>query len=253
MPFLSIITINCNNAAGLRKTLESVRMQTFTDYEHIIVDGGSTDDSVEVIKEFLSDEGYASHVTWWCSEKDGGIYSAMNKGIRHACGIYIATLNSGDAYVSNALCGLLETASNNPNAILYGAISTFKNGDFEGAICTGAKNLDRGMIPHPASFVPKSLYAKYGLYDESFKSSGDWELFIRFFLGAEKFVYLNKIITEYDLGGISTTHTELVQKENKRLLIKHGLWNYKKQIKYIIKKMTHLLFFYFQPFSRLSL
>ena len=161
MPFLSIITINYNNAAGLRKTLESVRTQSFTDYEHIIVDGGSTDGSVEVIHEFLQDAEYAKHVSWWCSEKDKGIYNAMNKGIQHAKGEYVATLNSGDSYVADALCGLQEVAIRNAGAVLYGAISKYRHGRFDSVACTSANNLEHEMIAHPATFVPCGLYKKY--------------------------------------------------------------------------------------------
>lgn len=243
MPFLSIITINYNNADGLRKTLESVRTQSFTDYEHIIVDGGSTDGSVEVIQEFLQDAEYAKHVSWWCSEKDKGIYNAMNKGIQHAKGEYVATLNSGDSYVADALCGLQEVATRNAGAVLYGAISTFKNGEFAGTVCTPASKLNTGMIPHPASFVPYLLYKKYGLYDENFKSSGDWEFFLRLYCGKEKFVYINKIVADYDLSGISETQHKLVAAENKRLLMRHGFWHvsYKKRFVQLLRNVLSLL------------
>jgi glycosyltransferase involved in cell wall biosynthesis len=92
---LSIITVNLNNAAGLRKTIESVRAQTFKDFEHIIIDGDSTDESVAVIKKF--EDGFS----YWVSEPDGGIYQGMNKGTRVAKGEYCLYLNSGD-YLYNS-------------------------------------------------------------------------------------------------------------------------------------------------------
>lgn len=108
-PFLSIITINYNNADGLKKTLQSVASQTCPDYEHIIIDGGSTDGSVDVIKEFLKNDAYAPHVAYWHSKKDKGIYDAMNKGIPHATGVYCLFLNSGDWLAqNNALKNILE-------------------------------------------------------------------------------------------------------------------------------------------------
>lgn len=107
----SIITINFNNADGLRKTLESVRSQTSKNYEHIIVDGGSTDGSVDVIHEFLQDEEYAEHVTFWCSEKDGGIWDAMNKGVSHANGQYVLMLNSGDNLNNKDVISYLNSLS----------------------------------------------------------------------------------------------------------------------------------------------
>ena len=90
---LSVVTINRNNASGLRKTIESVVNQTFHDFEYIVIDGASDDGSVDVIKEF------ADKITYWVSEPDGGIYSAMNKGVRKAQGEYVQFLNSGDFLV----------------------------------------------------------------------------------------------------------------------------------------------------------
>lgn len=99
-PFFSIITINYNNKDGLKKTIESVAAQTFLDYEHIIVDGGSTDGSVAVIEEAMKDKDYAARVPYCRSEKDGGIYQAMNKGVELAKGQYCLMLNSGDYLAS---------------------------------------------------------------------------------------------------------------------------------------------------------
>ncbi|MBQ9239028.1 MAG: glycosyltransferase [Treponema sp.] len=98
---LSIVTINYNNKAGLQKTLQSVAAQTDGNYEHIIIDGGSTDGSVDVIRELLEDENYARHVSFWCSEPDDGIYPAINKGIPHINGDYCLILNSGDYLSGN--------------------------------------------------------------------------------------------------------------------------------------------------------
>ncbi len=91
---LSIITVNLNNARGLEKTIQSVIAQTFYNYEFIIIDGGSTDDSINIIKK------YEDHITYWVSETDGGIYAGMNKGLFIAKGDYVNFMNSGDCYHS---------------------------------------------------------------------------------------------------------------------------------------------------------
>ena len=96
---LSIITINYNNSIGLRKTIESVVSQTDNTFEYIIVDGGSSDGSVDIIKQ------YADKISQWVSERDGGIYNAMNKGVRMAHGEYIMFLNSGDILYDNNVIG----------------------------------------------------------------------------------------------------------------------------------------------------
>ena len=88
----SIITVNYNNREGLKRTIESVIHQTFRDFEFIVIDGGSTDSSAEVLK------AYDEHISYWVSEKDNGIYDAMNKGIRKATGDYLNFMNSGDCF-----------------------------------------------------------------------------------------------------------------------------------------------------------
>src|SRR4030043_464009 len=122
MPHLSIITINLNNAAGLRQTIESVINQTFSDYEYIIIDGGSTDGSVDVIKE------YASKLRYWITEPDTGIYNAMNKGIMQAKGEYFQFLNSGDWFLNETILQKLFSVDHNAD-ILYGdEYWVYKNG-----------------------------------------------------------------------------------------------------------------------------
>lgn len=92
-PVLSIITVNLNNNLGLQKTLRSIQSQSYTDYEHIIIDANSTDGSLETIIKYTTE---TSHLSYWISEPDKGIYDGMNKGIAHAKGEYIFFLNSGD-------------------------------------------------------------------------------------------------------------------------------------------------------------
>ena len=97
LPKLSIITVNLNNKAGLQKTIESVFSQTFTDYEYLVIDGGSEDGSKELIKK------YENKFVYWVSEKDKGIFNAMNKGILKASGEYLLFLNSGDYFYDSAV------------------------------------------------------------------------------------------------------------------------------------------------------
>ena len=131
-PFLSIITINRNNADGLRQTMESVLSQKCAKpFEYIIIDGASTDGSVDVIKEFLSKKKYASKISYWVSEKDSGIYNAMNKGIAHSNGVLVGILNSGDTFKENAFENLYELNKASPDALLYGAWQGIEHGVFK--------------------------------------------------------------------------------------------------------------------------
>lgn len=221
---ISIITINYNNAEGLKKTIDSVRAQTFSDYEHIIVDGGSTDGSVGVIETALQDADYAKHVSWWCSEKDGGIYNAMNKGIAHASGDFINMMNSGDCFAKDVLAPLALIANENPDKILYGAVNIFENGKFIMAFGRSAEGLPQNMIAHQSCFVPASIYKKYGSYDESFKIASDYEKFLCFYKNNETFLYTNLIIADYDNTGVSSSNVDLVLAEDEKARKKYGYY-----------------------------
>lgn len=210
---LSIITINYNNAEGLRKTLASIASQTFCDFEHIIVDGGSTDGSVEVIREY--EQSLASRLSplasnlKWLSEPDSGIYNAMNKGIKMANGEYLLFLNSGDYLVdADTLKNVFADADDVD--IIYGdRINVWKDGlernrdSFPDHI-TGYF-LYRGMISHQASFIKSDLFVKYGLYREDLKYGADWEFFLRTFLlynCTYQHIYQNVVC--FDCLGISS-------------------------------------------------
>ena len=167
MPKLSIITINLNDARGLEKTIESVLSQTSNDFEYIVIDGGSTDGSVDVIQK------YKDKITYWVSEPDTGIYNAMNKGILKATGEYCQFLNSGDCLVANNVTELM--LSDMPEcSILYGNMlkdlngKIFCNEPFRGREIT-LLDMFTGTLNHPSAYNKRSLFDKYGLYDESLK------------------------------------------------------------------------------------
>lgn len=235
---LSIITINYNNAEGLRKTLASVASQTYADIEHIIVDGGSTDGSVEVIREY--EQSLASRLSplasnlKWLSEPDSGIYNAMNKGIeialgrrvvnafnrselvedknkgiKMANGEYLLFLNSGDYLVdADTLKNVFEDA--NDVDIIYGdRINVYEDGSqkkvnyFPDKI-TGSF-MYHSMISHQASFIKSDLFVKYGLYREDLKYASDWEFFLKTFLLYNcTYQHIHQYVVYFDCLGISS-------------------------------------------------
>lgn len=221
---LSIITINRNNAIGLEKTMRSVASQTFKEFEYIVVDGASTDDSVEVIKKFESEFGDRLK---WVSELDKGIYNAMNKGIRMASGKYIQILNSADCLaadnVTESMLAALEKAGN-PN-ILYGnMIKCFPDGNkkiaksFAGAEIT-MLGMYTGTLNHDPAYIRRDLFEKYGYYDESLKIVSDWKWYMQaIILGEEKPYYVDINVTLFDMTGISETNKELDKAERKQVL-----------------------------------
>lgn len=221
---LSIITINRNNASGLEKTMRSVLSQNRDDFEYIVVDGASTDESKEVILRYA--EGFGARLKW-VSEPDKGIYNAMNKGIGMASGTYLHFLNSGDSLVSDdvieRMCDALLRNGNPP--VLYGNLIKFTPGGkvfrdrcFEGKEIS-LLGFYRGSLNHPSSFIRKSLFDKYGLYDENLKIVSDWKWFLQVIVfGNEKPVYADCDVTLFDMTGISGTNKELDRTERKKVL-----------------------------------
>ena len=220
---LSIITINRNNEVGLEKTLQSVAAQTYKEFEYIIVDGASTDGSVEVIKKY---ESQFAHLKW-VSEADPGIYNAMNKGLRMASGDYVQILNSADTLaapeVTEQMLDALEK-SGNPS-ILYGnMIKCFPNGQklidksFSGREIT-MLGMYTGTLNHDPAYIRRDLFEKYGYYDESLRIVSDWKWYLQaIILGDEKPQYVDLDVTLFDMTGISETNKELDKAERHQVM-----------------------------------
>lgn len=214
---LSIITINLNNASGLRKTIESVVSQTFSDFEYIVIDGGSNDGSVDMIKE------YSEKITYWVSEPDKGIYNAMNKGINKANGEYCLFLNSGDWLVDdNVIDSIFK---NDVSAdILFGNTIAINNdgtklmkGPSTGNI--SAYQLITNTLPHQGSYIKRSLFDIYGKYDECFEIVSDWKFFLEMILFKNVSVhYINSVVSIIDPNGISNKKVDLDLSERKKIL-----------------------------------
>ena len=240
-PFLSIITINCNNADGLRKTIESVVTQNCDNFEYIIIDGASTDGSVDIIKEYAGHPIYGKKISYWISEPDTGIYNAMNKGLRKARGSLTALMNSGDWYLPDALNGITDLHKHSPNSILCGALKAYENGKFQSIWGKSTDFLPKEMIPHLSTFVPKNIYEEYGYYDESYKIAGDYDAFLRFYTQNVDFQFIDKIICVFNLDGISQTDS-LTHYETVQIQKKYGFYVYptfKQNTVNLIKRMLH--------------
>ena len=203
---LSIITINYNNAEGLRKTMESVFAQTYRDFEYIIVDGASTDGSVDVIRaSALQAEG---RTFTWNSEPDGGIYEAMNKGLKMAHGEYVLMLNSGDYLVDEHVIERIMPELHTVDIIQGNVIEDLpdkciRNRGYGRSELSFIDALG-GYILHQAAFVRKSVHEQYGYYDESYRKNADTYFFINA-LAFENatFRYIDIDIANFDMTGIS--------------------------------------------------
>ena len=301
---LSIITINYNNAEGLRKTLASVAAQTYPNIEHIIVDGNSTDGSVEVIEAYASGVACtasgcgikdavsaadaavnsqpakgaqlreatqpangtlpahsAHHQILWVSEKDKGIYNAMNKGIEIALGKrvvnddhssspianspspiadteYIQILNSGDLLASEDVTYKMVCQLNQYDesvGILYGNMikvnAVGKVIDKSGYTEYSLRQFYRSTLNHDCAYIRKDLFEEYGLYDENLKIVSDWKWYLQAIgLGRVKPEYVDIDVTIFDDGGISETQLDKRYAERRQvleeLLPPAVLWDY---------------------------
>lgn len=240
---LSIITINYNDFVGLRKTMQSVLDQSYPDFEYLVIDGGSTDGSKAVIEDFLANHENSSKITYWCSEKDGGIYPAMNKGINLAKGHFICMLNSGDCFCDDVLSSVGKQATKYPDSILYGAVSVIENDKFSHVACMNSDYLPKGTLPHQGIFIPKEIHEKYGCYDESFKVCADYNFLLTVYQAGVPFHFLDLIISDYDGTGLSSTNRKLLTTENIRIWKSHGVYvSPRKQfIKSFIPRLCNLL------------
>lgn len=220
---ISIITINYNNAAGLKATVDSIAMQTCQEFEHVIVDAASTDGSVDVIREYESIiKNRKSIILKWVSEPDKGIYDGMNKGITMASGEYLYFLNSGDTFVDKDVLGRLYVELGKEDIVVSKINYTDRTGVYhENHQPKMAKlslfyYLEKG-IPHQAAAIRKSLFDQYGLYDTSYRISGDWDFFLRAVVLHNATVgYTDITLANFDGTGISTTHGPEMRNEINR-------------------------------------
>jgi glycosyltransferase involved in cell wall biosynthesis len=212
MPKLSIITVNLNNAAGLRKTIESVRTQTFRDFEHIIIDGGSSDGSVSIIKEF------ADGFSYWVSEPDGGIYKGMNKGTKAAKGEYCLYLNSGDYLYNKKVLENVFKEKFSEDLVQGNLLIEEKSNKHY--LLKSKGNLRGLKYSHPSLFIKRSLLIKLNGYSEDFKIASDWHFFLKaIFVHNASYRCIPVKISVFNENGISNNpqYTKLLRQENLEL------------------------------------
>lgn len=216
----SIITVCYNNKNGLIRTINSVKTQSYKNFEFIIIDGGSKDGSKDIIVE------NQELLSYWCSEYDGGIYQGMNKGIDKAKGEYCLFLNSGDCFAHQDVLKNIFDENDYNESILYGNIVRIRNNNK--ILLTYSSKLtfrdfynDTPAIHHQAAFIKRELFSKYGKYREDTYINADWCFF---FMAVVKnnvtTRYINKLISVCDTSGRSQTYNMLDPKVQYDLKIK---------------------------------
>ena len=233
---LSIITINYNDATGLKKTLDSVAKQTSCNFEHIIIDGASTDGSVEIIREYESTlasnlSPFASRLKW-LSEPDKGIYNAMNKGIKMATGDYLLFLNSGDCLVDDEVVEHFVLCDNREDIISGGTLLGYEEQrkKFPPKQLTFELFVNDSLM-HAATFIKRNLFEKYGLYNENHRIVSDWEFFVKVLINNScSYARIDRLISLFDMTGISNQSSHSVLHEQEREEVINTMMPYLKPV-----------------------
>jgi len=202
----SIITINYNEGEGLQKTIISVLEQTCKDYEYIVIDGGSSDGSVDIIRQ------YTGHLAYWVSEKDSGIYNAMNKGIKAAKGDYCIFMNSGDRFYNKDVLSSVKEQDKWAD-VVCGDICFGEHNISPNPEKVTMKTLYKHTLYHQASFI-KTVLLQSDPYDESMRSAADWKWFLHALVfNNATYVHISVTIAFFEGGGFSEKQHTIGQKE----------------------------------------
>ncbi len=222
MKKISIITINYNDVNGLERTLKSVQEQTSLDFEHIIIDGNSSDGSAALIEK--TQENYS----YWVSEPDQGIYDAMNKGIAHASSDYLLFLNSGDTLFRNDIISKVLPHLDRSTELIYGNLFIIDE-EKSNYILEYPNKLDfnffqNSSLGHPATFIKRELFDLYGKYRTDLNIVSDWAFFLKVIsIGNVSYKKIDLVVSNFYRGGISTAaaHVENHKAELKKVLLEH--------------------------------
>jgi glycosyltransferase involved in cell wall biosynthesis len=242
-PACSIITINFNNLAGLKKTVESVVKQRLVDFEYIVIDGGSSDGS----KEFI--ETHSSEINYWISEMDSGVYHAMNKGVKVARGEYVLFLNSGDYFFSEESLSVLIREGQSRD-LIYGNLmvddgSILRIKRYPPVLTFGYFLED--TLPHPATLIKRDLLLS-NLYNEENRIVSDWEFFVNGICKLNvSYIHVDAEVSVFNLEGVSSMPSNqlTIEFEKKRFLQMHYSaflddYNEAKRLQKIIKEQSFL-------------
>jgi glycosyltransferase involved in cell wall biosynthesis len=239
MPTISVITVIYNGKSYLEKTIISVASQTYPKVEYIIIDGGSSDGTIDIIKK------YSNNINYWISEPDNGIYDAMNKGVQAATGSWILFLNAGDTFFDDNTIekfnSFLSKNSHNTPALIFGDVMLiYPNGSEEKRHLKNSNTfLIRNMICHQCIFYSDTLFKQVGLFNLNYKLAADFEHFTRIRWKKFKITKINTVISKYGLDGVSASRESIKQiwKERIRIfkeasympfIVRHLFWLYSK-------------------------
>jgi glycosyltransferase involved in cell wall biosynthesis len=224
---VSIITIVLNRADCMEGTIKSVISQDYPFIEYIVVDGGSTDGTVAIIKK------YGDKISKWVSEPDNGISNAMNKGIRMASGSIIGMIHAGDYYEPGAVSAVVQAFRDFQDAgVVHGNMLLKHPGGTSAVSCRPLPNLEKEAwktmpVLHPTVFVKKSVYDRCGVFDPAYKIAMDYDLILRFLRRGVFFEYVRRNLATMTTGGVSMTNLSDRYREVRSIAIRHGYNRFK--------------------------
>ena len=231
-PHYSIVTVSLNSAKEIESTAGSIKQQNYSNFEWIVIDGGSTDGTLDILEE---DKDLISVLV---SKPDKGIYDAMNKGILHAKGQYLLFLNAGDSFHENYTLSSLDHSSNS-ELIVGNLFFTQSESVRESPQLLPKDYLLKEMLPHQATFFRRDIFDQYGRFDTSYRIAGDYEMFSRLIQKFKvSYTHVPNIIANFDETGISSNDNfrHLRKKENHRVR-----WKYFPRYRYSLKSIRQVV------------
>lgn len=219
-PLLSVVTVVFNGAAHLERAIQSVLSQSYGNVEYVVVDGGSTDGTLDILRK------YGDRIDFWVSEPDEGIYHAMNKGIALATGELIGLLNSDDDYLPDALSEVARRYEDSPgkDVVITGRWNVLFDDKDLGIALSPSMKFHSLRICHQATFIPKRVHESHGLYDTKYRYSADLEMAVRLHAAGVPFLLLGSTLVNYRAFGASGLNYHRTGKEQSEILRKYLPW-----------------------------
>jgi len=219
-PLFTIITVCYNSVQTIAQTIESVLNQSINDLEYLIIDGGSTDGTIELVKEY--EPRFSGRLTF-ISEKDKGIFDAMNKGLKMAKGKLIGIINSDDWYDRSTL-QLVEEQYNiqKKEGVYYGLLMNYIGDRLYYAAGYHHNFLHENIVSHPTCFISNSIYRQYGNFDLQYRLAADYDLILRFHQNKVPFFFIPHVLAHFRLGGSTDKYKIKSKTEAFQILYRHG-------------------------------